>query len=145
MHSVRLVRAFLRKPWGDRALLAHAALLHAAIALLCHTMRFGRLSATLLTLYPRPRTISDDTTVETRAIWAVTCTASSSPFGSTCLTRALATQCLLRRGGRDAELRFGVRQDPVNDMAPIAAHAWLEWNSVELPLPAPDAAYAALG
>ena len=44
------------------------------------------------------------------------------PWRRTCLKRAFILYYLLRRSGRPAELRIGVRRDPVGD---LAAHAWL--------------------
>ncbi len=47
------------------------------------------------------------------------------PVGSTCLTRALAAQLLLRRGGIDSRLCIGVKRD---EQRKFEAHAWLERN-----------------
>lgn len=44
------------------------------------------------------------------------------PWRKTCLKRALVLHSLLRRAGRPAELRIGVRRDESNN---LAAHAWL--------------------
>lgn len=45
------------------------------------------------------------------------------PVGSTCLTRALAGQYLLRRAGIDSRLCIGVMRDGGKQ---FQAHAWLE-------------------
>ena len=44
------------------------------------------------------------------------------PWRKTCLKRALVLHSLLRRAGRPAELRIGVRRDDAGD---LTAHAWL--------------------
>jgi hypothetical protein len=44
------------------------------------------------------------------------------PWRRTCLKRALVLHYLVRRAGRPAELRIGVRRDRDNA---LAAHAWL--------------------
>lgn len=44
------------------------------------------------------------------------------PWRKTCLKRAIVLQSLLRRAGRPAELRIGVRRDEAGN---LAAHAWL--------------------
>jgi hypothetical protein len=45
------------------------------------------------------------------------------PLGSTCLTRALAAQLLLRRSGIASRLCIGVKRD---HQRKFEAHAWLE-------------------
>lgn len=44
------------------------------------------------------------------------------PWRRTCLKRAIVLHYLLRRAGRPAELRIGVRRD---ERSNLAAHAWL--------------------
>ena len=44
------------------------------------------------------------------------------PWRHTCLKRAVVLHYLVRRAGRPAELRIGVRRD---ESAALAAHAWL--------------------
>ena len=44
------------------------------------------------------------------------------PWRHTCLKRAVVLHYLVRRAGRPAELRIGVRRD---ERAALAAHAWL--------------------
>lgn len=48
------------------------------------------------------------------------------PWRKTCLKRACVLYYLLRRAGRPAELRIGVRRDH----AKLAAHAWLTRNGL---------------
>ncbi len=123
--SMRLsqrLRAFARRSRSDRALLLHAFALHAAIAVFCRLLPFGWLTGALARAYPL-RGSGGDASAEARAIWAATTAAAFCPLGSTCLTTALTTRCLLRRIGYDAVLRFGVRPET---RTPFAAHAWLE-------------------
>lgn len=47
------------------------------------------------------------------------------PWRRTCLKRALVLHYLIRRAGRSAELRIGVRRD---EHSALAAHAWLVRN-----------------
>jgi hypothetical protein len=49
------------------------------------------------------------------------------PWRRTCLKRAFVLFYLLRRAGRPAELRIGVRRDPE---AALSAHAWLVRNGL---------------
>lgn len=49
------------------------------------------------------------------------------PWRRTCLKRAFVLYYLLRRAGRPAELRIGVRRDQVGK---LAAHAWLARNGL---------------
>jgi hypothetical protein len=118
---IRRIRAFAARSLSDRRLLLHAFALHTAIAVSCRLIRFGPLVRLLARIYPaREGCIALDTTAESRVVWAVA-TTSSGPIAGTCLTTALTTQCLLRRMGGDADLRFGVRAGSA-----LSAHAWLE-------------------
>ena len=128
MIVIRKMQAFARRSPGDRALLLHAFALHAAIAVLYRAMRFGSLSRELARCYPLriARDTAPGRDAESRVAWAIATAASFCPFGSTCLTTALATQCLLRRRGRDAVLRFGVQP---GTRPGLVAHAWLEFSS----------------
>ncbi|MEA2684638.1 MAG: hypothetical protein QOK05_2966 [Chloroflexota bacterium] len=55
-------------------------------------------------------------------VWAVNAGSAVVP-GSTCLTRALVAQALLRNVGHDSQLRLGVASDVSRG---FEAHAWLE-------------------
>ena len=54
-------------------------------------------------------------------VWAITAASRWIPK-ATCLTQALAAQCLLKRNGHPAVLRLGVLKEGDR----LAAHAWLE-------------------
>ena len=111
--------------------------LHAAIAVLCRSVRFGTLARLLARVYPlRDTTAPPDLNAESRVVLAVSTAGSLCPFGTTCLTAALTAQCLLRRMGGDAVLRIGVRPDT---RPTLTAHAWIESAGRALPgLPAAD-------
>jgi len=47
------------------------------------------------------------------------------PWKRTCLKRAIVLHYMIRRAGRSAELRIGVRRD---EHSALAAHAWLVRN-----------------
>ena len=132
----------MKRSRAERALVLHAVALHTAIAAFCRLLRFGSLSRVLERFYPPPAgpCISLDTELEAHVTWAVATAAQTFPAGSTCLTRALTAQCLLRRHGGDATLRFGVRGGE-----PVAAHAWLESSGRELAGLSTGAGYRALG
>jgi hypothetical protein len=57
------------------------------------------------------------------------------PWRKTCLKRAIVIQSLLRRAGRPAELRIGVRRDEAGN---LAAHAWLARDGLLYLEPAGD-------
>ena len=48
---------------------------------------------------------------------------------ASCLARAVAAECLLRRDGHDAALSLGVRLD---ERRRLTAHAWLQSNGVAI-------------
>jgi len=122
---IRRMRSFARLTRTDRMLLLHAGALHAIIAVLCRTTRFGALSRALARVYPvrEPVPATPGPAAESRAVWAATTAAACCPFGDTCLTRALTAQCLLRRLGGNAVLRFSVG---AGGRPRLSAHAWLE-------------------
>lgn len=57
-----------------------------------------------------------------RLEWAVRAASRRIPM-ATCLTQALALQCLLTRAGHAAEVHVGVKKD---DQAGFQSHAWVE-------------------
>jgi len=59
-----------------------------------------------------------------RVAWAITAAAARFLAPMTCLTKALATDTMLRRKGLASELRLGVRRGDGAD--PLEAHAWVE-------------------
>ena len=62
------------------------------------------------------------TSAPATVVWAVEAGARLVP-GSTCLSRALAAQALLRRAGHDSTLQLGVASSSGSG---FEAHAWLE-------------------
>lgn len=109
---------------GERRLLAHALLFHAAVVVALRLVPFGRLREWGSIRYGgRPRLAPD----QTRVIWAVRTAAALMPFGRTCLSEALTAHWLMAACGHESVVRFGV--------APAAsrrftAHAWLESPSL---------------
>jgi transglutaminase superfamily protein len=120
---MRLLRALVRRPPADRALVAHAIATHLAIATL---LRVAGLRRTTACMARRPdRRAADPACVdaERRIAWAVRTATYLVPMGRTCLTEALTAQHLLRRRGCDTTLRFGVAKCAADA---VTAHAWLE-------------------
>lgn len=119
-----------------RAALAEAALLHAAVAIAIRVvpwraMRRFTTSPDVVQAFrpaatadPKVRTTMDlkvRTTVDVVA-WAVTTVAVVIPVGSTCLTRAIAADLMLKRRGFESVLVFGVAHHD----GPPRFHAWVE-------------------
>ena len=131
---------------ADNALVAHALVVHLAVALLLRVIGLRRLTRLLPRAHRPARLVVYATgggqgwrshgacasrmhaDAESRVVWAVRTATHLVPAGRTCLTEALAAQHLLRRHGGDAMLRLGVSVCKVSDtlQTPIAAHAWLE-------------------
>jgi hypothetical protein len=60
-----------------------------------------------------------------RIAWAIRTATTLVAAGRTCLTEAVTAECLLRRDGYDATLRFGVAASP-RAGSRLLAHAWVE-------------------
>lgn len=58
-----------------------------------------------------------------RIPWAIRVASRYVPRGSNCLVQAVATQAMLARRGRSAQIRIGAAKD--NDTQ-FKAHAWVE-------------------
>ena len=56
-------------------------------------------------------------------IWAIDAAAPRLPWRAVCIERGLAAQRLLRRGGIDAVLHYGIRNQPT--AAKLEAHVWV--------------------
>jgi hypothetical protein len=116
-----LVRSFLRRPVADRALVAHAIVVHLLIAALLRLIGLRRLTVWLA--HVSRLGASPDAAVDpARVAWAVRTATHLLSAGRTCLTEALAAQYLLQRRGAAPTLRLGVSR--VADV--VTAHAWLE-------------------
>lgn len=120
---MNLLRALVRRPPADCALVAHAISVHLAIAVLLRIAGLRRTAACLARRAERRTAHAARGDVEQRVPWAVRTATHLVPIGRTCLTEALTAQHLLRRRGCDATLRFGVAK-PAADA--LSAHAWLE-------------------
>jgi hypothetical protein len=120
---VSALTRFASLPAAERRLLAKAALLQLAVVGGMRLVRFERLQRSLAWLSrARPRPLGSGALPLERVVWAVDATAPAIP-GSTCLSRALTAQVLLRRRGHPARLRIGVSKDSAQR---LEAHAWLE-------------------
>ena len=56
-------------------------------------------------------------------IWAIEAAAPRLPWRTVCIEQGLAAQRLLRRGGIDAVLHYGIRNRPA--AAKLEAHVWV--------------------
>jgi hypothetical protein len=64
-----------------------------------------------------------DSEYEKKVVWAIEALCRRLPVFKNCLNRALATQLMLRKSGREAQLLIGVTRGP---QGKFEAHAWLE-------------------
>jgi hypothetical protein len=121
---MRLLRKFLALSAMERRLLVEATLLVAVIQL-----GLGRLPFTMLRRVVTrvrgngrrpvvgPRVFAD------QVVWAVTAASHRVPGPTTCLSRALAVQVLLARGGYPSRLHVGVVRGKQGE---VDGHAWVE-------------------
>jgi hypothetical protein len=105
----------------DRALVLRTLPLVAGIRVGLWIVPFRRLQAILGSLARLPLYVPPDMPVS-RLVWAVRAASRRVPAAS-CLTQALALQCLLTRAGRASEIHIGVARDPQTG---FQAHAWVE-------------------
>lgn len=117
----RILRSF-RWPFSKWRLLAHALLLHTAVAILLRLVSYGRLCRWGNAWYPSRVARGAARVDEQLAVWAVRRAARLVRSGGTCLSEALATCWILRARGCDAVIRFGVGRTADTPFA----HAWLE-------------------
>ena len=122
MRSLLLItRSGLRLSRRDRLDVARAWLWLVAARTGVACLSYG--SITRLVARIPVRQESRDATSPERCARAVR-RASRFVGGSSCLTQAIAAQCLLRRDGWTSQIVFGVAQDSNGG---LEAHAWL-WN-----------------
>jgi hypothetical protein len=112
-----------RLSWVECGLLANALMLVALTRLGLTCLPFWLLNEVLVSSErTRPsRNSSAKSLPVSQVVWAVIAASRWIPK-ATCLTQALAAQCLLKRNGHPAMLRLGVRKEGER----LAAHAWLE-------------------
>ncbi len=121
---MRFFSRFVSLSWKDRALLisAGALLSVAGICLKLMPWRAALQAARSIPVPPRMRfTVAE-------AEWAVGCASRWIP-GSTCLSRALALNQMLSRGGHVSRIHLGVTRSPEGR---FAAHAWVEHDRAPL-------------
>jgi hypothetical protein len=116
---VQRIRRLAARPPAERALLLRALALLAVTRLALWLRPFAAVRNGL-TRYGRPAR-ADSPGIQS-VVWAVDAGSRVIP-GSTCLSRALVAQALLRRGGHESTLRLGVASSAA---AGFEAHAWLE-------------------
>lgn len=117
-----LARVARRTP-AERRLLAHAMLLHAAVATGVFILSIRSLMALLDRLYALDdRRAGPPTDTIDIVLWAAATAAHRWPREGTCLSHAIVARSLLRRIGVDTTLRIGVHRS----RGRFAAHAWLE-------------------
>ena len=115
------LRTFLHLPAAERRLIARAALLVAAIRIALWTVPLRRVAHMLRVIDGWNLALPGDFPVS-RLEWAVRAASRRIPMAS-CLTQALALQCLLTRAGHPAEVHVGVKKDT---QAGFQSHAWVE-------------------
>ena len=115
------VARFLRLPTRDQALLARTTSLLAAIRVALWVMPFSRVQQ-MVARSARPQHGAPTSDDARRISWAIHVAGRGLSIDN-CLSRALAGQVLLARGGHDAVVRIGVARDAHGR---LVAHAWVE-------------------
>jgi hypothetical protein len=118
--SLNALRKFVRLSATEQALVMWAAMVVIFVRVFLwltprSTLRYVRALASSV-LLPRWRNVSAD-----RIAWGVRIASRPIP-AATCLTQALALQCLLARSGRLSVVPIGVRRDSRG----VQVHAWVE-------------------
>ena len=117
---MRQIRKLLSLTPRERLLLARTTLLVVAVrvalstlplAFVCRSFRRRRTSSPELAAFP-----------VRRLAWAIGVAARRIPY-ATCLTQALALQCLLARAGRESCVHIGVAKKAAGG---LDFHAWVE-------------------
>jgi len=124
--------------WGERALLAEAAVELAAARLVLATRPFRQVGRRLGSFVSPsdPRVAErrspgppDQAQTAARVSQAVIRAARHVPFRAVCLPQAMAAHAMLRRRGIDAAVHFGAQRGKDK---PIDAHAWVDAAGVEV-------------
>lgn len=121
---LRRLRSFLALPAFERGLALRALGWLFVLTLATRRLSFPRVRQLVERRPPGPRR-SDEWP---RAVRRAMKRAERSLPGSTCLTRALTAELLLRRGGHPARLSIGVASGAAG--IPLDAHAWVESGSL---------------
>ena len=122
---MKRLRSFLLLRFEDQKLLVKTWLILSAVRLALWTLPFRVLRR--MVIEARPRAVGNGDTDEQaidRIAWAVKLSSEYLPR-ATCLTQALTTLVLLKRGGGLGHLKIGVAKD---DNGKLQAHAWVESN-----------------
>lgn len=115
---------FLRRPSGERRLLAEAAVTLAAVKVMLLAVPFDRWRH-LLENPPENVAPQTPTAVSKEVARAVSLLSRYSAGSLTCLPQALAVRSMMRRRGLHCQLRVGVAR--ARD-AGIRAHAWVVYD-----------------
>src|SRR5262245_53860720 len=119
---MRQIRKLLSLKPRERLLLARSTLLVVAVrvalwtlplAYVCRSLSRRRTAAPELAAFPVKR-----------LAWAIQVAARGIPC-ATCLTQALALQCLLAMAGRESCVCIGVAQKAAGE---LESHAWIEYR-----------------
>lgn len=124
MSGLRTLAALGRE---DRGLALRTLLLVAGIRIGLWIVPFRQLQRMLGSSEHLPLYVPPDVPVS-RLVWAVRAASRRIPAAS-CLTQALALQCLLARAGHGSEVQIGVSRDPQTG---FQAHAWVEYAGTTL-------------
>jgi hypothetical protein len=116
------LRKFFSLPAKERYILVKAFFLLIIIRLGLWFLPFRTLQKTIERLFHSPTTSHEPSLPPEKFSWAVVAVSPYVP-SATCLAQALTLQSLLSREGIHSDLEIGVARD---DVAGIAAHAWLE-------------------
>jgi hypothetical protein len=108
-------------PPTERALIRLTVPLVATIRIALWLVPLRRVSR-LIGMFERMRFSVPSELPVSRLEWAVQAASRRIPMAS-CLTQALALQCLLARSGRSSEIHIGVKKDAE---AGFQSHAWVE-------------------
>ncbi|MBI4169108.1 MAG: lasso peptide biosynthesis B2 protein [Acidobacteria bacterium] len=132
------LRKFFRLPFAERRLFVAAALALPLMRPGLHLLPFRAFRRLLLAAARRPLRAhgAGDHPAPERVLWAVEAAGRLVPWASTCLTRALTAELLLRRRGYPGRMRLGVARSAAGA---FLAHAWVEGPggiSIDAPAPA---------
>lgn len=124
MSSIRRINRLRSLSYSEWCLLFESALLLGLVKAGLLVLPFKTMRRLLkIDLEADPETKSADSGYEKKVVWAIEALCSRLPIFKNCLNRALATQLMLRKSGREAQLLIGVTRGP---QGKFEAHAWLE-------------------
>ena len=124
MSAIRRINRLRSLSYSEWCLLAESALLLGLVKAGLLVLPFKTMRRLLrIDLEADPEAKSPDSEYEKKVVWAIEALCRRLPVFKNCLNRALATQLMLRKSGREAQLLIGVTRGP---QGKFEAHAWLE-------------------